>query len=132
MTPDGFPLGYEALPGPPSDKTTLHDVPHPSAAKDRDAVWQGQPHLRCISQGNLPRYQVETLTPPARENAMDPFDDIDRQSAAVVVAALITQGRLGVNLDEAELWKAVANYQLDMAEALGHARQERLFKRQRR
>ena len=63
---------------------------------------------------------------------MDPFDDIDRQSAAVLVAALITQGRLGVNLDNVELWKAVANYQLDMAEALGHVRQERQRKRQRR
>jgi hypothetical protein len=63
---------------------------------------------------------------------MDPFDDIDRQSAAVLVAALITQGRLGVNLDDADLWKAVANYQHDMAEALGHVRQERQRKRQRR
>ena len=62
---------------------------------------------------------------------MDPFDDIDRQTAAVLVAGMIAQGRLDVNLDNADLWKAVANYQLDMAEALGNARSERQIKRRR-
>src|SRR5580692_4725760 len=47
VTPEGFPLGYEVLPGNTSDKTTF--ARH--AAKDRRAVWQGQPRL-----GDGPRH----------------------------------------------------------------------------
>jgi hypothetical protein len=53
------------------------------------------------------------------------MDDIDRQAAAVLVAALIAKDQLGVNFDREELWEKVAEYQLDMAEALARVRQDR-------
>src|SRR5271156_1470777 len=46
VTPEGFPLGYEVLPGNTSDKTTLRDM-----LQDRGAVWQGQSRL-----GDGPRH----------------------------------------------------------------------------
>ena len=41
VTPEGFPLAYEVLPGNTADCTTLRGLP----AQDRSAIRQGQPHL---------------------------------------------------------------------------------------
>jgi hypothetical protein len=59
------------------------------------------------------------------------MDDIDRQAAAVLVAALIAKDQLNVNFDREELWEKVAEYQLDLAEALARVAQDRA-RRQRR
>ena len=47
VTPDGFPLAYEVLPGNTSDKTTLRDL----LAKIESPIRQGQAHL-----GDGPRH----------------------------------------------------------------------------
>jgi hypothetical protein len=56
---------------------------------------------------------------------MDLFDDVDRQSAAVLVAALITAEIIKVpKPQEGDTFVSIAEIHLDVAEALARVRQE--------
>jgi transposase len=43
VTPEGFPLAYEVLPGNTTDKSTLRDFLTKVENQSRKPIWQGSP-----------------------------------------------------------------------------------------